>query len=119
MDQLRLLTCQSNKHINIEMLFFKEENCLVLKTTTKEKRDSVSSLQMVTIEVLTFLLAKGWNVIAMRLITHQKFTAVVLNGGTCRDIFYSLGYVIFCLFTYANLLFYSIFQLKQYISISK
>ena len=41
------------------------------------------------------------------------------NGGTCRDIFYFYGYVIFCLFTYANLLFYSIFQLKQYISISK
>ena len=40
-------------------------------------------------------------------------------GGTCRDVFYLLGYVIFCLFTYANLLFYSIFQLKQYISISK
>ena len=39
--------------------------------------------------------------------------------GTCRDIFHFHGYVIFCLFTYANLLFYSIFQLKLYISTSK
>ena len=50
-----------------------------------------------------------------------RYYKTIINdkGGTCRDVFYFLGYVIFRLFTYANLLFYSIFQLKQYISISK
>ena len=45
---------------------------------------------------------------------------VVLMYFLCGfNVFYFLGYAIFCLFTYANLFFYSIFQLKQYISISK
>ena len=43
----------------------------------------------------------------------------LVHGGTCRGIFCFHCYIILCLFTYANLLFYSIFQSRQYIYISK